>query len=106
MRSLLVSDLHYRLKQFGDEALRDWVAGYAPDFVLSGHIHQSPFRAGGSWIDRLGSSWLFNAGCQIGPVPVHMILDTDASSVTWFSLAGNEEARLDADAPERVPLPS
>ena len=93
-------------KHYGDESLRDWVTGYAPDFVLCGHIHQSPFRAGGSWIDRIGSSWLFNAGCQIGPVPAHVIFDTDAARATWVSLAGNEEARLDADVVERVLLPA
>jgi hypothetical protein len=38
---------------------------------------------------------VFNAGRQIGPVPAHVILDIDAPSAAWYSLAGSEEVRLD-----------
>ena len=37
-----------------------------------------PSAPGGSWVDRIGETWVFNAGRQIGPVPTHVILDTDA----------------------------
>lgn len=91
-------------RHYGDEELVRWIDEYAPDLVLCGHIHQSPFRSGGSWIDRLGSTWVFNAGCQIGPVPAHVTFDTEAREATWSSLAGNERARLDVDRPTREPI--
>lgn len=83
-------------KHYGDTALVEWIHQYRPSVVLTGHVHQSPFRAGGSWADRIGDTWVFNAGRQIGPVPAHVILDTDARRAMWFSLAGNEVVPLDA----------
>jgi Icc-related predicted phosphoesterase len=83
-------------RHYGDDALVAWIAQYAPAMVFSGHIHQSPFRQGGSWVDRIGDTWVFNPGRQIGPVPTHVIVDTDAARAMWFSLAGNEVVPLDA----------
>jgi len=82
-------------RHYGDTDLVEWIRQYGPDMVLTGHIHQAPFRKEGSWVDKLGDTWVFNAGRQIGPVPTHVIIDTDASSAAWFSLAGDEEVRLD-----------
>lgn len=82
-------------KHFGDAELVQWINRYQPDIVLTGHVHQAPFRSGGSWVDRLGNTWIFNAGRQIGPIPTHVILDTDEKSAKWFSLAGNELVPLD-----------
>lgn len=83
-------------RHYGDADLVTWIERYQPDLVLTGHIHQAPFRQGGAWVDRLGDTWIFNAGRQIGPVPTHIIIDTEASTAAWFSLAGDEEIRLDA----------
>jgi Icc-related predicted phosphoesterase len=91
-------------RHYGDADLADWISEYRPDLVLCGHIHQSPFRQGGSWVDRVARSWVFNAGCQIGPVPTHVVFDTDTAEATWRSLAGSERTRLDRDTPEREPL--
>jgi hypothetical protein len=88
---------------FGDTALVRWIKQYNPDIVLTGHIHQSPFRQGGSWVDRLGSTWVFNPGRQIGPRPTHILFDTDEQLALWFSLAGAEVVRL--DQPLRRPVP-
>ena len=82
-------------KYFGDTQLVKWIEKYSPDIVLTGHIHQSPFRAGGSWVDRLNSTWVFNPGRQPGPCPAHIILDTERQKALWFSLAGAETASLD-----------
>jgi len=82
-------------KHIGDTDLLGWIRTYQPDIVLSGHIHQAPFRAGGSWVDRIDHTWVFNAGRQIGPCPTHVVFDTDAGVAKWFSLAGNEYVRLD-----------
>jgi Icc-related predicted phosphoesterase len=90
-------------KAFGDTALRAWIEAYAPDIVLSGHVHQSPFRSGGSWADRIGDTWVFNAGHQIGPVPSHVVVDTTLPGAYWSSLAGAEQATLDSAAVRPFP---
>ena len=81
-------------KHFGDAELVRWIKQYQPDIVLTGHIHQSPFRQGGSWVDRLGSTWVFNPGRQIGPDPTHIVFDTTERMAMWFSLAGAEVVHL------------
>lgn len=83
-------------RSFGDAPLRSWIEQYQPDIVLSGHVHQSPFVPNGSWADRIGDSWIFNAGHQIGPVPAHVVVDTDTPRAYWLSLMGGETALLDA----------
>jgi Icc-related predicted phosphoesterase len=83
-------------KHYGDTELVRWIDQYQPDFVLTGHIHQAPFRQGGCWIDRIGSTWGLNAGRQIGPCPTFISLDTAKMQAMWFSLAGNEVIQLDA----------
>jgi Icc-related predicted phosphoesterase len=83
-------------RHFGDADLVRWIEKYRPDMVLTGHIHQSPFRQGGSWVDRIVSTWVVNPGRQIGPVPTHVIFDTDENEAAWFSLAGSGSVRLNA----------
>lgn len=76
-------------KKFGgDEFLVEWIQNYQPDIVLSGHIHNAPFVKNGSWIDRLGKTWVFNPGKQIGLNPTYLAFDFDAMSVEWVSLEG------------------
>ncbi|MGH8532069.1 MAG: metallophosphoesterase family protein [Gammaproteobacteria bacterium] len=82
-------------RHYGDAELLSWIRQYQPDLVLTGHIHQSPFRAGGSWVDRIGQTWVFNAGRQIGPCPTHVTIDLGERRAAWFSLAGNEAVNLD-----------
>lgn len=82
-------------RSWGDAELSAWIAAYRPDFVLAGHIHQAPFKREGSWVDRIGDTWVFNSGQQIGPEPAHIILDTAEPAAAWFSLAGAEMVRLD-----------
>jgi Icc-related predicted phosphoesterase len=100
-------------RHYGDAALSDWISLYAPDIVFSGHIHEAPFKTGGAWCDRIGNTWVFNSGRQIGPIPAHVIVDTDAGAAAWFSLAGAESVALDrassrqalAGAPEWLNTP-
>jgi hypothetical protein len=91
-------------KRIGDSALLEWIHRYAPDVVLTGHIHQAPFRQGGSWADRIGSTWVFNPGRQIGPNPTHVIVDLDEQHAKWFSQMGDELVRLDRATVEREAL--
>lgn len=83
-------------RSFGDPALSEWIAKYSPDLVFCGHVHEAPFARGGSWADRIGGTWVFNAGRQIGPVPTHIALDTDAAEAAWFSFEGAEAVNLAA----------
>ncbi|MGQ0699117.1 MAG: metallophosphoesterase family protein [Panacagrimonas sp.] len=85
-------------RHFGDPLLPELLARYAPTAVLCGHIHEAPFREGGSWIERIGKTWLFNAGRQIGDVPAHIEIDFTRGEARWVSLAGVEEKSIsDAD---------
>jgi Icc-related predicted phosphoesterase len=75
-----------RRREFPDHDLAGWIEEHQPDLVLTGHIHQAPWVDGGSWHARLGRTWVFNAGKQIGPVPAHVTLDTEARTAHWFGV--------------------
>ena len=64
------------------------------DIVLCGHVHQSPFIDGGDWIDRVGTTLVFNAGRQPGPIPTRIELDTDDGWARWSSYEGVQEHAL------------
>jgi Icc-related predicted phosphoesterase len=81
-------------RYYGDDALNEWINKHSPDIVLCGHVHRSPFAQPGGWHDRMGSTLVFNAGTQIGPVPTHIELDTDAGIARWSSYEGIEEFEL------------
>lgn len=84
---------------YGDPDLRGWIERYGPDIVLAGHVHQPPFKPGGSWCDRIGDTWIFNPGKQIGPIPTMVEIDLAAGTAAWHSLAGDEEIDLAGAAP-------
>ena len=98
-----IADEYFGRGHFGDGDLYKWIEEYSPDIVLTGHIHDAPFRPDGSWADRLGSTWVFNAGRQIGPVPTHVVFDTAAQSAFWFSMEGAETVQLDRALTRPIP---
>jgi len=79
----------------GDADLSAWIEQYRPDMVLAGHIHQSPFKDKGSWVDKIGDTWVFNSGREMGAIPTHVVIDTDAQRADWYSSAGAERVELD-----------
>lgn len=81
-------------REFGDEALPDWIEKYQPNLVLAGHIHQAPFVRDGQWFDRVGDTLVFNAGKQIGEIPALIEFDLSEDIATWRSLAGIEKLSL------------
>jgi len=81
-------------RHYGDVVLPELIKKYSPTAVLCGHIHEAPFRNGGSWVDRMGDTWLFNAGRQIGNVPARVEIDFEQQAARWISLAGIEEKAL------------
>jgi Icc-related predicted phosphoesterase len=89
-------------RHYGDADLRAWIDAHRPNFVMTGHIHQAPFNAAGSWVDRIGETWVFNCGQQIGPTPAHIMINTEENEALWFSLAGSQ--RIPLDAPPVRPL--
>jgi len=83
----------------GDAFLVGIINELAPDFVFSGHIHNSPFRSGGAWASRVGRTWTFNPGRQLGAPPAYIELDLEKRVARWVSQAGEEEIQLDAPEP-------
>ncbi len=84
-------------REFPDHDLAAWIDQHRPDVVLCGHIHQAPWLDGGSWHDRLGDTWVFNAGKQrSGPIPAHLTLDTETGEVEWFGVYSTERIALRA----------
>jgi Icc-related predicted phosphoesterase len=75
-------------KFIGDEFLRGWIERFQPDMVLSGHVHNSPFYGDGSWIDRIGRTWVFNPGRQLGSEPATITIDLTGMTAEWNSLDG------------------
>ena len=89
-------------RHYGDTELGAWIGRFRPDLVLTGHVHEPPFKPQGAWADRIDGSWVFNAGRQIGPVPAHIEIDLDAGTAAWNSMMGREELQLAAaTAPAR-----
>jgi len=74
---------------YGDEDLAGWVERFGPDLVLTGHVHQSPWLDGGSWIASSGATTIVNGGRQIGAEPSRIVIDLDAWTATWTSYEGN-----------------
>lgn len=81
-------------RHIGDADLRGWIDHYQPDVVLTGHIHDAPFRDGGSWIDRVGPTWVMNSGVQPGPIPPHVSIDLAAGYAEWWSPYGTGAEQL------------
>lgn len=89
-------------QDFGDADLAAWIAQHQPDMVLAGHIHDAPFRDEGSWVDCVGTTWVFNGGRQTGPQPTCIVVDLETHHAHWLSSDRAETVRLDATLPRPV----
>lgn len=81
-------------RHIGDRDLNAWIDRHHPDLVLTGHIHDSPMKDGGSWLSRLGSTWVINAGRMPGPMPAHSIVDVASGAAEWWSPYGRGNEQL------------
>jgi Icc-related predicted phosphoesterase len=88
-------------RHYGDPDVLEWIERFGPDVVLTGHVHEPPFKPDGSWCDRIGDTWIFNPGRQIGAVPTRIEIDLGAGTASWFSMAGDEHVVLDGPVPPR-----
>jgi Icc-related predicted phosphoesterase len=87
------SSVSWSGKQFaGDQFLREWIGRFEPSLVLSGHVHNAPYYAGGSWIDLVGETW--DPGRQIGPAPAYITLDLEKLTAEWISMEGRSIREL------------
>jgi Icc-related predicted phosphoesterase len=85
-------------RHYGDTELGAWIDRFRPDVVLSGHVHEPPFKRDGAWADRIGPTWVFNAGRQIGPAPAHIEIDLAEGHASWRSMMGEEALSMAASA--------
>ncbi|MCG3196845.1 MAG: hypothetical protein GHCLOJNM_01325 [bacterium] len=84
-------------KDAGDSFFLECLGKYKPDLAFSGHIHNSPFAEGGRWVDRVGSTWVFNAGRQMAPLPASIVVDLERMTAQWESVTGVETVDLMLD---------
>lgn len=77
-------------QEAGDPVAKEWILQHQPDFVFSGHIHNAPFYAAGSWHAQIGKSVIFNAGKQPGGEPTRIILDLKTRRAQWSSMEATE----------------
>jgi Icc-related predicted phosphoesterase len=88
---------------YGDPDVVGWIDEHRPDLVLTGHVHQPPFKPDGAWVDRIGGTWVFNPGRQTGPTPARIEIDVGYGDACWVSMMGREEVVLSAaQGPERT----
>jgi Icc-related predicted phosphoesterase len=85
-------------REYGDAALAEWIPRFRPDVVVAGHIHQAPFVEGGGWAQRLGATWLFNAGQEHGPVPPYIVIDLERGIADWTAGAQRRQVTLESPA--------
>lgn len=88
-------------RSYGDAELARWIAEHRPDIVFGGHVHEAPFVRNGSWASRLGGTWVFNPGRQVGDMPTHIVVDTDRNAAAWFSFEGAGVVDLAVDVAPR-----
>ena len=75
--------------QMGEPSLFYKIQEYRPNFVVSGHMHDQPYR--GSFADNIEGTWCFNPGypsatpVKRAKIPNHIVLDLSDSTATWYA---------------------
>jgi len=66
----------------GSDFLRQWIFEFDPDFVFSGHLHQSPFLS--RFWDRIERTFCINPGhVRDASFPTHVVIDTEAGTAVF-----------------------
>ncbi len=85
-------------KEFaGDGVIGGLIEVLQPDLVFCGHIHNAPFYADGGWASRIGRTWVFNPGRQIGAIPAFVRVDLETMVAEYRSLEVVERVELGGD---------
>lgn len=79
----------------GDPFLLRLIGEHKPDMIFCGHVHYAPFHEEGSWLDRIGPTWVFNPGMQGGDVPTCIVFDLEERISCHFSAEGKDTRRLE-----------
>jgi len=71
-----------------EQPVRELLAAYPPSVLLCGHIHRAAFQPGGTWAERIGSTWCLNPGAQecseeSAVFPPHIVIDTGRGTLSW-----------------------
>jgi Icc-related predicted phosphoesterase len=82
-------------RDLGDKTIVEWIEKYSPNLVLSGHVHNAPYYAEGSWIDRIGETVVINGGRQTGDRPATVEIEVENGSLVWCGMEGCEKASLE-----------
>jgi len=75
----------------GNRRLVDRIRRHQPSLVVSGHLHDAPFRSGGGWWDEVGDTVVVNPGHHHGEVPPHIVLDLAAGELAWVTATARED---------------
>ena len=73
----------------GDSELFCKIREYHPNFVVSGHLHNQPYR--GAFAEKIYGTWCFNPGSPVisralkAKIPNHIVLDLSARTATWHA---------------------
>ncbi len=86
----------------GSAGLAERIQRHRPALVVSGHIHDAPFRADGGWWDRLGETICVNPGRQPGHEPSYVVVDLDAGEIGWVSASARDDRPLPTPAQAAV----
>lgn len=82
----------------GDPSLNEKIDKYQPHYVLSGHLHDQPYRQ--TFANKIGSTWCFNPGMPEPSVaakakfPNHILLDVHAGTATWNATPNQGRTRI------------
>lgn len=88
-------------RHFGDPDLSAWIDQYQPNIVLTGHIHEAPFVESGSWVDKIGATWIFNSGRDNGEIPPHIVINHAEDSAQWWSSTSRDLISLSGSLQQR-----
>ena len=78
----------------GNARLLERIRRHRPALVLSGHLHDAPFRAAGGWWDEIGETVILNPGHDHGALPAHVVIDFAAGELAWHTATTHETRPL------------
>jgi Icc-related predicted phosphoesterase len=70
----------------GEREAKALIEEYLPDFWLSGHVHDLPYKLGGKWYHEFGTTIVFTPGQILeASWPNHIEIDSESGKIEWRS---------------------